>query len=1007
MGFLKEAKEKISQAYNNALDATWRMTPDEKAWENEWKTKSPEQQETFMTEQIQRIRQQVFRSYLSALSDYRPVDIGSMEKEEFRNRFRVLRITRWVTEGNEKTLDRLKNVYGVLAQERHLPLALVIRRTVDDCQFYMALLDLEENKGDEDPSTRSDRCLMRLKAALEGNFPGSDISEEPEISDTDALFKGAGKTDKALSVALITNVASEKSDAFSSQGIEKLLDGFPVQEAGKEYTLLLLAEPMDTRQLEEQKEAWCKQYTALSPFSQWQRQFSFGQSVMLSKGLSAGVHAGVHAGVDTGGGSSAGMSNGLSFGFHFDGSASKMDGQQKTDGLTLQTIRYDVKLTLERLEKQIRRLEECEALGMWKFAAYVLSEDYNTAANVAHMYRALTLGENSNVEAAAVHVWDAYGEDKDNYCQPIYKSLQSFMHPTFYHTQDPSLPPVVDGATYISGVEIARAMNMPKSTVPGLPVLECAAFGRKVAYRDNAPHDKTVQLGKIYHMLKEETACTVLDKDSLTAHTFITGSTGAGKTNTVCRLLQEADVPFLVIEPAKGEYRHKFPDAVIYSTNPNQGQLLQLNPFWFPPKIHVLEHMDRLVEIFNACWPMYAAMPAVLKEAIEEAYRESGWDLTTSRNTADEKIYPSFRDVLKKIQEVMRRTAFSADSKGDYTGALVTRLRSLTNGINGQIFTSCGLSNKELFGRKVIVDLSRVGSVETKAMIMGLLVLQLQEYRMAENRGHDLGLRHLTVLEEAHHLLRRTSFEQASESANLQGKSVEMITNAIAEMRTYGEGFIIADQSPGLLDMAAIRNTNTKIILRLPELSDRELVGKAAGLNDEQIGELSRLETGVAAVYQNNWVQPVLCNVEYFKPSDETKAIQLDYVRKGPTAPGLIELLGNLPGATDLQRETIRRSTFSGELKRKLLSGEIKNVDNSLCAKVICEYLNLELEEIFGPETQDLQEAEGVQKPGFFRLAPHLVLYTLSQQELIYDYLWLEWNHRQIDRKNAKEGHVQ
>lgn len=122
-------------------------------------------------------------------------------------------------------------------------------------------------------------------------------------------------------------------------------------------------------------------------------------------------------------------------------------------------------------------------------------------------------------------------------------------------------------------------------------------------------------------------------------------------------------------------------------------------------------------------------------------------------------------------------------------------------------------------------------------------------------------LRHLTVLEEAHNLLKRTSSEQDAEGGNLLGKSVEMLSNSIAEMRTYGEGFIIADQAPGLLDMAAIRNTNTKIIHRLPDLSDRELVGRAANLNDQQIVELARLPKGVAAVYQNDWVEPVLCKV--------------------------------------------------------------------------------------------------------------------------------------------------
>ena len=190
------------------------------------------------------------------------------------------------------------------------------------------------------------------------------------------------------------------------------------------------------------------------------------------------------------------------------------------------------------------------------------------------------------------------------------------------------------------------------------------------------------------------------------------------------------------------------------------------------------------------------------------------------------------------------------------------------------IFTAAELSEKQLFDENVIIDLSRVGSAETKSLIMGMLVLKLQEYRMTSGCMNS-PLNHITVLEEAHNLLKRTSTEQPVEGGNLLGKSVEMIANAIAEMRTYGEGFIIADQAPGLLDMAAIRNTNTKIILRLPDQGDRELVGKAANLNDDQINELAKLPCGVAAIYQNEWVQPVLCQVGLF----DNKAGKYTYVK--------------------------------------------------------------------------------------------------------------------------------
>ena len=374
-------------------------------------------------------------------------------------------------------------------------------------------------------------------------------------------------------------------------------------------------------------------------------------------------------------------------------------------------------------------------------------------------------------------------------------------------------------------------------------------------------------------MYTEEQTPVRLNVRNLTAHTFITGSTGAGKSTTVYKMLDELtrgsaeeNVKFMVVEPAKGEYKNALAantrlDVHVYGTNPKQTRLLRINPFRFPHEIHIYEHMDRLTEIFNVCWPMYAAMPAVLKAAIENAYRKAGWDLMTSENPYGE-VYPCFADVANEVNAYINSSEYSDDTKGDYKGSLVTRLTSLTNGINGLIFAADDLSDEELFEQNTIVDLSRAGNPDTKALIMGILILKLQEYRMAQAKGSDAVLRHVTVLEEAHNLLKRTSTEQSSESANLVGKSVEMLANAIAEMRTYGEGFIIADQAPGLLDASVIRNTNTKIIMRLPDEEDRKLVGKAANLNDDQIAELAKLPRGVAAVYQSEWTGPVLCKVE-------------------------------------------------------------------------------------------------------------------------------------------------
>lgn len=518
--------------------------------------------------------------------------------------------------------------------------------------------------------------------------------------------------------------------------------------------------------------------------------------------------------------------------------------------------------TMEKIELQLKRIDECASVGMWECAAYILSDTQETAEMAAGTYKALMKGENSGVETSAINFW---GRKKEKQLPVLREYITNFIHPVFEYSSETALIPVT-ASSLVSSNELAIHMGLPRKSVCGFPVIEHADFGKEVVRYESKTKDRDFQLGYVFGMGEKTDTEVLLDCNSLTMHTFVTGSTGAGKSNAVYEILNQLrtlyGIPFLVVEPAKGEYKNVFgqyADVKVYGTNPKISNLLKINPFSFPEGIHVLEHMDRLVEIFNVCWPMYAAMPAILKEAMEKSYISTGWNINTSENENGNR-FPNFADLLEQIELVIDESKYSADIKGDYSGALMTRIRSLTTGLNRQIFCSDDISNQELFDKSVIVDLSRVGSVETKSLIMGLLVMKLNEYRMDSWRINS-PLAHITVLEEAHNLLKRTSTEQSSEGSNLLGKSVELLANSIAEMRTYGEGFIIADQSPGLLDMSVIRNTNTKIILRLPEKTDRELVGYAASLSEKQIPELAKLKKGVAAVYQNDWVEPVLVQI--------------------------------------------------------------------------------------------------------------------------------------------------
>lgn len=875
---------------------------------------------------------EVYKDYLKQLKNiYKPVDTA-VERFDALNRIRYFNITKWVTDSEEKNLDKMVNVYHVLSEE-NCNIALIFHRTQEKCEVTMGVVNTDNRQSDP---IKVKTYESRLKEAILGNFPGAELNTNKGNKDSfgvgipqnlQSAIRAAKDGKKVKSVAIVSNLASEKSENFISQSIEKLLDGIIPQNEAQDYTIVLMAKPLNNQN--EGKNRLFELYSALAPYTSWQTNYTYTESDGINSSSNLGINLGASAGCQAsitkangknqmqlfeenaddklpqklwkGGVGKAGQLFGMyapiqntntttdtvgghasaNFGVSFSRTSSVTAQLGINEGITQNYTNYGVKHTLEVIENQLKRMEESSALGMWNFAAYFIADSPVIANNAAHMYLALTQGEESFMTSAAINLWD--GEyDRDD-AQTILASVQKLQHPVFglkdtLEEEWLLYPTLVTPSAVLSGKELARALNFPRKSVSGLPVLESAAFAREV-HRfsdDGNGKNREIEIGNIYHMRKDEASKAKLDVDSLSSHVFVTGSTGTGKSNSIYQMvtrLHDHGVNYLVIEPAKGEYKKILGrNCKVYGTNITKTEVLRTNPFSFPSEIHVLEHIDRLVEIFNACWPMYAAMPAVLKDAIEKSYEKVGWSLGFSKCTP--LVFPTFADLIETLPEVMNSSLYSADTKSDYSGALITRVQSLTNGINGQIFCSSReLSNEELFKNDVIIDLSRVGSTETKSLLMGILVMKLQEYRLHLDQVKE-SLLHVTVLEEAHNLLRRTSVSQSQEDANLQGKAVEMLTNSIAEMRAYGEGFIIADQAPALLDEAVIRNTNTKVAFRLPDEADRTLVGSAMALSERQIIELAKLPKGVAAVYQNDWVEAVLC---HFKKYDERNPFTYQY----------------------------------------------------------------------------------------------------------------------------------
>ncbi|MCR0246820.1 ATP-binding protein [[Clostridium] innocuum] len=856
-------------------------------------------------------------TYMDSLQEYHIQELENREKKH--NLTRLFHITRLVFDKDEDINEKLISV---------------LHSVMPFCKNMVLILKGSANHTDLYIGTRatqiSDAAIAGsiLHDSFIGNFPGSRINSVSTKA-IDHIFLEEGCDDISQSkmnfnIAQVTLLPSQRQQSQTYiQGLEKFIDTMK----GHDYICEIIAASVSALEVEKRLNGFEELYTALFPFSKKTASHGRNDGISFTEGMNESITNSISQGISKASGRSDGHSTGKSSGtnmganilFNFGMMSGTQEGwttgtndmqtnsttttksntygtQQSTtkslgsnDNLTIEFRNKNIENLLQKIESHMSRLTSGIAYGMWETAAYFIAEDKKTAAITASTYHSLMLGEETGTQRTSLTLFDS----AQNKTASIKEFLRYCEHPRFL------IPSISTGRTqistptnYVNSKELAVLFNLPRKSVQGVMVHEMAEFGRNVLAFDQK--NDVLKMGSIYHMGTVESSHVSLNINSLSSHCFVTGTTGSGKSNTVYRLIEhfidsDHKIPFLVIEPAKGEYRDQFrllKNIHLFSTNPLIDQMLKINPFSFCEGIHVLEHLDRLIEIFNTCWEMYAAMPAILKEAMEEAYVSKGWDLLNSIYMEDQPpVFPTFADVLIQLPKIIMQSQYSVDTKGDYTGALVTRVHSMTNGIYGQIFCDdFDIDDSVLFDQNTIIDLSRIGSTETKSLLMGIIILKLNEYRMAKSNKGNRNLQHITVLEEAHNILKNSENMQSSAGTNVIAKSVEMIVNGIAEMRTYGEGFIIVDQSPTSVDIAAIKNTNTKIIMRLPEEQDCGIAGHAVSLSEQQTMQLARLETGVAVMMQNNWEQPVLAKIDaasniYKKSEDPIEYRQLKSLR--------------------------------------------------------------------------------------------------------------------------------
>jgi hypothetical protein len=517
-------------------------------------------------------------------------------------------------------------------------------------------------------------------------------------------------------------------------------------------------------------------------------------------------------------------------------------------------------------ETLIERFKRGRSKGMYRTAIYLSAEHRSTYERLTRGALALFQGNQSGVTPLRVHALPemprgASGVALSTLLQIRHSQMDGdAVGRALIHSTPLASDGRISAATWLNTEELALIAGLPTRELPGLTLRRNVDFALNVS-RSSADEVPGITLGHlVQHGRTLPHSVVRLSPQELRKHVFVTGVTGAGKTTTCLKLLLESGLPFMVIEPAKTEYRalHRVdPSVEYYCLGREDLGMFRLNPFELVSRHEGLpSHIDTLKATLAAVFPMEAAMPQIVEEAIINAYVRKGWMVHENENlladdpwATDSDVWPTFSDMIGELDAVIRSKGLGREFEEKYQGSLVARLSSLTLGTKGRMLnTRRSMNIDALLDKRVVIELEELKDEQDKALFMGLILTRVAEC-MKQRHRQQPGFQHLTLVEEAHRLLSRP--EPGDPGSKRMG--VEMFANLLAEVRKYGEGLIIADQIPNKLVSDVIKNTNTKIVHRLFAADDRNTIGDAMGLSDEQKDFLPMLQPGETVLYCGGW----------------------------------------------------------------------------------------------------------------------------------------------------------
>lgn len=611
---------------------------------------------------------------------------------------------------------------------------------------------------------------------------------------------------------------------------------------------------------------------------------SSGSNESKSKGMTYGSSSGTNKSYTAGTSKTTTESTGKNEGESFGKTSSTSDSKGETETVTTGTndsttsnessgTSYSISTEVQNREIQdwLKYLDEIllpiidygKSKGIYMTSSFVFSNDNGTLIKLGNTMRSLFSGRKGNKIPLTLELLpsnDKRIEFFQNFQIPEYdiSGYVSDKKEALVLKSGMGIGKKAEFGNWYSANELSLIAGLPQKEVVGLSLKEEVEFGLNV---NSGEEEEKILLGNLVQSGNILDIDVSIDKKALNKHIFITGVTGTGKTTTCQKLLLESEMPFLVIEPAKTEYRilidePKTKDILIFTLGKDTVSPFRLNPFEFFEHETITSRVDMLKAAMEASFDMEAAIPQLLESSMYECYKDYGWNILTNKNSKFENpfaegvySFPTLKDLLEKVEVEVEKQGFDERLKRDYIGSIKARLQGLLVGSKGiMLNVGRGIDFRELIEKKVVLEIEEIKNGSEKSLIMGFVLTNLCEALKAKYRVNR-HFKHITLIEEAHRLLAK--FTPGDSPNKKQG--IETFTDMLAEVRKYGESLIIADQIPNKLTPEILKNTNTKIVHKLFAEDDKEAIGNTMSLASEQKNFLSSLNTGRAIVFSQGW----------------------------------------------------------------------------------------------------------------------------------------------------------